>query len=279
MKIYSKLALAALACVPTFAMAEKPNTGALEFSGGFDVATAYYFRGYLQENQGLIVQPYVGVAFTPIESDDFTLGVNLNTWNSFHSENTLSDGAGAGSWFENDINLELPISFGKFVVTPLYYLYQYPNGAFETIHEIGVTLSYDDTGMISEGFALVPYIGVYHELDDGNGTEDTYAEIGIGPSWTPPKMGDYEIPALTFPIALGLSLSDYYVDSSGDNDLFGYLSVGVTTSIPLPVNEKWGAWSVNIGGYYQYLFSDSLEAANNDSEHVFFGSVGMSFVY
>ncbi|GIW75434.1 MAG: hypothetical protein KatS3mg104_0497 [Phycisphaerae bacterium] len=279
MKLVSKLALAALVTGPTVALAEKPNTGALEFSGGFDVASAYYFRGYLQENAGLIIQPYFNVAFTAVESDDFTLGVNLGTWNSIHTENTASDGNGAGAWYENDITLELPISFGKFTVTPLYYLYQYPNGAFETIQEIGLTISYDDTGLIADDFALAPYIGIYHEFDDGNGTEDTYAEIGIGPSWTPPAVGGYEIPALTFPIALGLSLNDYYTDSEGDNALLGYGSVGVTTSFPLPVPEKWGAWSVNVGGYYQYLFADSAEAANNDSQHVFYGTIGMSFVY
>lgn len=279
MKFGSKLALAALMAAPTVALAEKPNTGALEFSGGFDVASAYYFRGYLQENQGLIIQPYLGVAFTAVDSDDFDLGVNLGTWNSIHSESTLSDGSGAGSWFENDITVELPISFGKFTITPLYYLYQYPNGAFETIQEIGITLAYDDTGLISEEFSLAPYVGVYYEFDDGNGTEDTYAEVGIAPSWTPPKMGDYEIPALTFPIALGMSLDDYYVDDEGDNELFGFVTVGVTTSVPLPVPEQWGLWTVNLGGHYQYLMADSAEAANNDSEHVFFGSIGMSFVY
>lgn len=279
MKLRNALALAAILAAPTVTMAEKPNTGALEFSGGFDVASAYYFRGYLQENSGIILQPYLGVAFTPIESDDFTMGVSLGTWNSIHSESTLSDGAGAGAWYENDITLELPISFGKFTVTPLYYLYQYPNGAFETIQEIGVTVAYDDMDAISKGFALNPYIGVYYEFDDANGSEDSYAEIGVGPSWTPPQVGGYDIPALTFPIALGLSLDDYYVDSDGDNTLFGYLSVGVTTSFPLPVPEKWGAWNVNVGGYYQYLFADSAEATNNDSEHVFYGTIGMSFVY
>ncbi len=279
MKLRNAIALAAILAAPTVTLAEKPNTGALEFSGGFDVASAYYFRGYLQENAGLIFQPYLGVAFTVVESDDFTLKALLGTWNSIHSESTLSDGSGAGSWFENDITIELPISFGKFTVTPLYYLYQYPNGAFETIQEVGITLGYDDTDMIAEGFALKPYIGIYYEFDDGNGSEDSYAEVGFGPSWTPPQVGGYDIPALTFPFALGLSLSDYYLDSEGDDETFGYVSVGVTTSIPLPVPEQWGAWSVNLAGYYQYLIADSAEAANNDSEHVFYGTIGMSFVY
>jgi hypothetical protein len=283
MKLRSKFALAALLAAPvlsaTTAQAEGPNTGGLSFSGGVDVVSSYYFRGYLQENSGVIVQPFFGIGFTAHESDDVTIGVNLGTWNSIHSENTLSDGGGAGAWFENDITLTLPITFDKFTITPLYYLYQYPNGAFETIHEVGVTVAYDDTGLIAENFGLMPYVGVYYEFDDGNGSEDGYAEVGIAPSWTPPRAGDYEIPALTFPIALGLSWDDYYLDDQGDNDLLGYVSVGVTTSVPLPMPEKYGAWSLNLGGYYQYLLSDSVEFANNDSEHVFWGKVGVSFVY
>jgi hypothetical protein len=288
MKLVSKLALAAALAAPSLApslsLAEKPNTGGLSFSGGFDVVSSYYFRGYLQENEGLIVQPYFGVSTVAHSTDDYSIGLSLSTWNSIQSEDTGSDGAGAGSWYENDIYVTAPITFGKFVVTPLYYLYQYPNGAFETVQEVGITAAYDDTGTYdsmgdwAKGLALKPFVGVYYEFDDGNGSEDGYWEAGIAPGYTFNEGGQMELP-ITFPITLGGSYDDYYLSSDGDNDIFGYLQVGVTTSLPLPIPETYGSWALNLGGYYQNLFSDSLEAANNDSAHVFWGKVGISFTY
>ncbi|HEX8339470.1 MAG TPA: TorF family putative porin, partial [Tepidisphaeraceae bacterium] len=278
-----RMALAAALAAPTFAMAEKPNTGGLTFTGSVDVASNYYFRGYLQENEGLILQPAFSIATKPMAFDDFSVGLTLSTWNSFHSENTLSDGDGAGAWYENDIYGQVPITVGKFIFTPIYTLYQYPNGAFETIQEVGATLSFDDTGAYTglgswaEGLALKPYIAAYYEIDDAGGEENGYWEVGIAPGYTF-DLGQFSLP-LTFPIMLAGGWDDFYTDSDGDNETLGYLQVGVTTSIPLPIPEEYGVWSVNAGGYYQYLIADSAEAANNDSNDVFWGKIGISFVY
>jgi hypothetical protein len=298
MKLVSKLALAAALAAPSLfvssafaqdaaATTAKPNVGALTFSGGVDVASNYYFRGYLQENSGLIVQPYFGVATTLVEADDFKLGLSVSTWNSIHSEHTGVDGSGPDAWYENDIYVSLPVSFGDFTITPSYYLYQYPNGAFNSVHELLLTVSWDDTKAWKDAgvtfyddFALKPYATIAYELDDGNGSEDTYAEVGIAPTYVA-KFGDYNIP-LTIPIALGLSIDDYYVKDNGDNDVLGYLSAGVQTSVPIPesiIPAKYGSWAVTGGAYYMTLFSDSAEVANNDSSNVFWGKVGLTFSY
>ena len=291
MKLVSKLALAAALAVPSFTMAQEgPNTGALSFSGGVDFVSAYYFRGYLQENAGLIVQPFFGASAKLVESDDVTIGLSLSTWNSIHSvhsegdaETGFSDGGGAGAWYENDVYASLPISFGDFTVTPTYYLYQYPNGAFESVQEVALTVAYDDSdlweGKLYDGFKLSPYITAAYEFDDGNGSEDGYLELGISPGYTF-NAGSVEIP-LTFPITLGMSFDDYYTDADGDNEILGYLQAGVQTSIALGsyIPSKYGAWSLNLGGYYQYLFADSAEIVNNDSQHVWWGKVGISFAY
>lgn len=275
------LTLAAMLAAPTVSLAdadEAPEVGSISFSGGFDVVSAYYFRGYLLENQGLIFQPSLYATVQAVSSDDVSAQVVLGTWNSFHSEKTGEE-TDPGAWYEADLTLEVPIAFGKFTLTPLYYVYLYPNGSFETVHEVGVKLEYDDTGLLGEEIALNPYIGVYYEFQDGNGTEDGYAEIGIAPAWTPPETAGLKLPELEFPLAVGLSFDDYFVDSDGDNDILGFVSAGVTTAIPLPVPERFGAWNINVGGYYQYLFSDSLEITNNDSPHVFWGKIGMSFEF
>jgi hypothetical protein len=288
MKCVSKSALAAaiaaasLSLSPSSSLAQSPNTGGLSFAGGVDLASSYYFRGYLQENAGFIIQPYFGVAFKVAETDDFTAGISLSTWNSIHTENTGSDGDGAGAWYENDLYGSVPISFGKFTITPAYYLYQYPNGSFESTQEAVLTVAYDDSDLwggdnAEEGFKLAPYVTFAYEFADGNGSEDFYFEAGVTPGYTI-NAGAYSIP-LTFPIAFGFSFDDYYLDSDGDNSFFGYGSAGVATSIPLPLPESYGSWSVNLGGYYNILFADSVEIANNDSSHVFWGKVGVSFTY
>jgi hypothetical protein len=286
MKLVSKLALAAALAVPSFTMAEDgPNTGGITFSGGVDVVSSYYFRGYLNENSGLIIQPYLGAAVNIVDGDDFKIGLSLSTWNSIHtvhgegSAEIPSDGGGAGAWYENDIYVSLPISFGDFTVTPSYYLYQYPGGALETVQEALITVGYDDKAIwkdMVEGFKLNPWITLAYELDDGNGSEDTYLELGLKPTYTF-KAGDMSVP-LSFPIVLGMSLDDYYVDSDGDNAVFGYAQVGVETSFAL-TSGKYGTWSLNLGGYYQYLIADSAEAANHDESNVFWGKAGVSFSY
>jgi hypothetical protein len=270
------LTLAAALATPT--MAEAPNDGALTFSGGFDVASAYYFRGYLQENSGLIFQPYFKMGATFVKNDDVTISGALSTWNSFHSEKTGSDGGGAGAWYENDIGGEITFAIGNFTITPIYTLYQYPNGAFETIQEVGLRVGFDDSkNPIIPNFALSPYVGIYYEFDDANGSEDGYLEVGISPGYTF-EVGSTNVP-LKFPVVLGLSFDDFYVDSEGDNDVLGYLQAGIETSLPLPLPERYGAWNLNVGGYYQHLFAESLELANNDSEHVLWGKIGISFTY
>lgn len=298
MKFVSKIALAAALAAPSFlgssafaqdaaATAPKVNTGALTFSGGVDLATSYYFRGYLQENSGFIIQPYFGVATNLVEADDFKVGLSLSTWNSIQTEQTGADGAGPDAWYENDIYVSLPISFGNFTVTPSYYLYQYPNGAFDSVQEALVTVSYDDTKLwkdagvtLYDDFALKPYVTVAYELSDGNGSEDGYAEVGVAPTYVA-KFGDYTVP-LTIPVALGLSYKDYYLKDDGSNDVLGYLSVGVQGSVPIPesvIPAKYGNWAVTGGAYYMTLFSDSAEVANNDSSNVFWGKVGLTFSY
>lgn len=297
MKLVSKLALAVALAAPTFCSsafaqdttttAVDPNVGALTFSGGVDLASNYYFRGYLQENSGFIVQPYFGVATTLVEADDFKVGLSLSTWNSLHSEHTGSDGPGPDMWYESDIYVSVPVSFGDFTITPSYYVYLYPNGAFDSIQEALLTVAYDDTKAwknmnmaFYDDFALKPYVTVAYELQDGNGSEDGYAEVGIAPTYTA-KIGEYSLP-LTVPVALGLSFDDYFVKDNGDNDVLGYISVGVQTSIPIPdsiIPAKYGSFAITGGAYYMNLFSDSLEVANNDSSNVFWGKVGMTFSY
>src|ERR1700755_373592 len=98
-------ALAVLAAAPV--RAESPNKGRLSLSVGSDFTTAYFFRGILQERDGFILEPYGGLRFNPYNADENStdpvksFSLFAGSWNSIHSEKTLSDGSGPGNWFES----------------------------------------------------------------------------------------------------------------------------------------------------------------------------------
>src|SRR5687768_14677751 len=62
-----------------------PNAGKLSVSAGIDFTTAYFFRGYNQEDQGLIAQPYANIYAKLIANEDLTATAYVGTWNSLHS--------------------------------------------------------------------------------------------------------------------------------------------------------------------------------------------------
>ena len=257
-----------------------PNTGALTLTGGVDFTTAYFFRGYNQEDTGLIAQPWVTLTANVVTNDDYTINVYIADWNSFHSKKTGADDTGPNSWYESDIYGGVDLICGKWTLGTVYTFYTYPGGAFDTIQELGFKVGYDDTDLTKDslGFALKPYAGVYFETADGNGTEDTYGEIGIAPSF--PLNDVYEGLVISFPAKLGLSLDDYYLDSDGDNEFLGYGSISVLASIPLPLGEKYGAWTLTGGIEYIQLFADGLEAVNDGgTDYELLGKVGVSFAY
>jgi len=257
---------------------EDPNTGAFTLTGGVDWTTAYFFRGYNQEDTGLILQPYATLTTNIYDGDSFDINLYGGTWNSFHSEQTLAS-SGPSSWYESDAFFGADFVIDKFTIGAIYTFYMYPNGAFETIQELGFKVSYDDLDLMKKAgvdFGLKPYFGIYIETDDGNGTEDTYAEVGIAPSLA---LGSTGV-TISVPIALGLSIDDYYLDSSGDNEVFGYGSISLLGSIPIPMPAKYGAWTLTAGVQYIQLFADSAEAANDGgTEYEVLGKVGVSFAY
>jgi hypothetical protein len=277
--------MAALA-VPSFAMAEEaaPNTGAIKFSIGADYVTGYYFRGALQDNGSLIIQPYLGATFNAVSSDDVNVDLSLSTWNSMTSGREEGAVSWDNVWYESDLVANAAVTAFGFKFNAIYTAYFYPSDAFESIQEIGFVAGIDEKKFLGDslgGFTINPYIGWYFEIADGNGEENQYIELGFNPSYTldmkdVPYVGNASI---SFPIVIGLTMDHYFTDDSGDNEFFGYVSVGAATSIPLPMPAKYGAWNLNGSLSYLYLNADSLEAANNDSKNAFVGKLGVSIAY
>jgi hypothetical protein len=280
------LTLAAAMAGPSISFAAEPapepvNKGNLSFVGGVDFTTAYIFRGYVQEDQGFIAQPYLTLTAAVHKTDNMTVNAYAGIWNSLHSEQTLSDD-GNSIWYESDIygGLDFKLANGL-TLGATYILYTYPNGAFNSIQALGFKIGYDDTAFTKDkiGFALNPYAGVYFETDDGNGTEDTYLEIGINPTVYSFNINPSTPVALSVPVKVGLSLDDFYVDSGGDNELFGYGQIGVAATLPLPIPTNYGAWSLTGRVDYYQFFADSTEATNAGDSWEVVGTLGVSFTY
>ncbi len=282
-RLVSAMALAALA-VPSFAFGAEepvdPNTGALTFGLDTAITTAYFFRGANQEDGGLIIQPDLSVSFAAVDTDDVDVSLKVGTWNSFHSQQTFSTNV----WFESDLYAIATVTLSNgFSFNVGYTAYFYPGGAFSTIQELGLSAVYDYTSLLGDsvkGLGGTIELGVYHELDDGNGSEDTYGEIKVTPSYAlDVDLGSMGKPVFKFPIKLGLSLNDYYFESDGGNSFFGYVSVGALGELPLSMPAKYGTWTLRAGVEYLHLFADSLDFANNDEDNQFIGTVGLNIAY
>jgi hypothetical protein len=259
-----------------------PNIGRLSFSGGVDVVSEYFFRGYLQEDRGLILQPYFQMNLKLHESDTLTISPFVGLWNSLHEERTGAGGSGPGWWFEADFYVGVDFVLGDFTITPIFTAYTYPNGAFDTILELGVQVSYDDSALLRRlgiPFALNPHIAAYWEIDDDNpgASRDAYLEVGITPGFEF-KAGNLPV-AVSFPIVLGMSLDDYYFDADGDETFWGYGSAGIAASVPLPIPARYGTWSLTGSLTYLHLFADSAQAANRGDDDEWIWKVGIGFSY
>jgi hypothetical protein len=228
------------------------------FSGSFtlDVTNAYFFRGILQEREGVILQPYLDLSYSLYSSEEgFLRGVSVGAgvWGSFHSERTgASDTMG---WFyEADYYPVLSLDFaGGVNLTTIYYFYTSPNDAFTTAQELNFNLSYEH--------ALAPWVNIAIEtVNTAFGPREGYGlQLGIEPTiYTAPD----ESVSLSLPVEAGFSLYNYYETSDGENRPFGYASAGLAASIPLTfMPENLGEWSLGIAGKVIF-FGHMLEDAN-----------------
>jgi hypothetical protein len=238
------------------------------FSGVFqtDITNAYYFRGILQEREGLIVQPWMELYANLYSSEDgflrdITIGAGM--WSSFQSERTLAGSTDGGDqnqwWYEADYYPLISMDFaGGLSLLTVYYFYTSPNDAFTTVQELNFKLSWDDSEAFG-AWSMQPWVNIATEIvNTSYGPQEGYGlQFGIAPTLYAAENGSF---TLTAPAEVGLSLEDYYEGSNGENHTFGYANVGLAASIPLSfVPESAGAWSFNLSGKY-YFFGHQLES-------------------
>jgi hypothetical protein len=232
---------------------------------GFDVATAYMFRGVYQEDRGTIAPAYfdLGVAL------DRGVTVNFGNWSSLHSGPSGHGGHG-NAWYESDYYGSVTFTFGRLKPGALFTSYTSPNDVFNTVHELAGVLAYDDSG---SRFPVSPKAIVGFELHnqaDGGSGRGTYLELGIKPALkAAPRLTVY------VPVKVGLSLKDYYEGPTGSNT-FGYFDTGVIASVPL--SFLGASWEAHGGVDFLWL-GDNMTLLNSGDGFKPVGVIGVSFTY
>lgn len=258
------------------------NKGKISLNAGVDFSNAYYFRGILQTNKSFVAQPYGDVTFNLYEGENGlnSVGATLGFWNSFQSRNIV-DVSDPTAWYEVDLYGGLTFGlFDKFETGVTYTAYVSPDNAFSTVQEISFSFSFDDSDLLG-AFALSPSallaVEVKNQADAGS-NKGVYLQLGVEPGLTLIESENYPV-SLSFPLTLGLSLSDYYEFGTGDNDTFGYFDLGVNLSVPLSfIPADFGAWEAYARGDFLFL-GDNLEAVNDGDSFQAIGTFGIALSY
>jgi len=275
----------ATAAMPCFAQEGEVNIpDALEPGGSdlsleitLDVVSQYFFRGYEQQDSGLIFQPGATVGIPVTDGVSAYIGI----WESFHSVPTAGAPTNPKSWYEQDVYAGLGIDLTDIVALDLNYTgYFSPSDSFSDIHEFSFTLGVEDESWMGEDWSFDPYLMVAFEVQDNGGTEDTYMEIGGEFGF---DLDDEGTVTAAVPVVVGLSLDDYYTDASGDNEIFGYASVGFFVTMPMSElvgSEEWvGAWDLTAGVTVLFLNDDAAltdDASGSSDSLQVVGSIGLS---
>src|SRR5688572_31660286 len=84
-------------------------------TGGLDLVNQYNFRGIRQNTEGVSIWPYIDFGFTPYRGDGGlkTVGVNLGTWNAFHSQINEDDFGTGNKWYESDLYATLAFGLDR----------------------------------------------------------------------------------------------------------------------------------------------------------------------
>ena len=242
----------------TVGTASAQNEGKVSVGAGIDFSSSYYFRGIVQETGGLIAQPYLEAGLSLFEGENGSVSLAAGTWSSLHSVGDAGFDGAPESFYETDFYAGLGFGFANgFGADVTYTAYMSPRGSWGTVKELAIGLSHDDV--------IAPYITLAFEIDGSaaGDNEGTYLELGIEPSLA---LDDAPV-GVSFPVAIGLSPSDYY-DPDGVNETFGFFSVGAMLGVPISgVPAEFGSWEFT-AGVQLLFFGDVLKTINGSDDGV-----------
>ena len=262
-----------------------PNTGRVGLVLGADWASAYYFRGIVNEqNGGNNVQPYGEIGFRLLENmgalSSFSIGAGF--WNNWHyGGGTIVEPSDPKFWYEADLYVKLSATWWEALTTGVTYTYYTsPNGGFTSYADVGLFANLNDSKWLG-AFALNPSLLFAFETKGealaADGKKGIYMGIGLSPGYT--FFEDSKFPVnISLPLTFGFSLKDYYT-VNGQNQTFGYFSGGPLITMPLKfIPSTFGSWALKAGVQFLVLNSN-LKAVNGNDNFVPIGSVGLSLTY
>jgi hypothetical protein len=287
------LALAGVLVTDAAAQDKGPNTGRISFTGGIDFPTDYFFRGIVQERDSFlednyILQPYGDLTFKLWEGAGplSAVGLTFGLWNSLHGGPSGVEGSPSVDpkmWYEADFYTKLSATIlDDFAAAAIYTAYMSPNDRFNTVQELALSLGYNDSKLLGP-FALNPSVLLAFEVkgqSDTGRSRGVHLQLGVSPGLTLLARSRAPV-SLTFPLLVGLSLSEYYerIGVGGDDDTFGYLSGGAAASVPLRfIPADFGAWQARAGVSVLYL-GDNLQRFNSGNDVEVIGNVGIALTY
>jgi len=259
------------------------NQSAITGDLGVNFVSQHVSRGKINENQGVIAQPYADLYLPLYEGSGAInkIALDLGLWSSLTSRHTgATPDSTVKPWNEFDYLPGVSVTFVKnLIFTASYYEFDSPNGAFDPSRNLNISLDYNDANVLG-AFALHPHLTYLKELSGkaNNGPANKkgdYYEVGVAPGL--PAFGPVIV---SFPVTAGFGSAGFY--AGDENSEFGYLSAGPNVVVSLPfVPARLGRWTANLGAYYYYLHG-SLSTANairpsNNNDWVFNGGVGMTF--
>jgi hypothetical protein len=273
------------AATPATGAEAAPNTGRVSLTLGADWASAYYFRGIVNEqNGGNNVQPYGEIGFKLLDNVGplTSLVIAPGVWNNWHyGGGTVVEPSDPQFWYEADLYIKLTATWWEVFTTSVTYTYYVsPNDSFTSYADVGLGFSLNDSKWLG-AFALNPSLLFAFETKGealaADGQKGIYMGIGLAPGYTFFENSSFPV-NVSLPMTFGFSLKDYYT-VNGQNQTFGYFSGGPLFTLPLKfIPNTFGNWALK-GGVQFLKLNSNLKTVNFNDSFVPIGSVGLSLTY
>jgi hypothetical protein len=252
--------------------------GRVDAAASIDFVNQYVFRGVRQNSDGIAMWPAIGVGMTVLSGDGALKRVRVGGGflSSLHTGDTGAGGPTGRAWYESRVSGSVALHFaGAVSLETSYTAFTSPNEMFTTVKEVTVKGAIEGRRMPG-GLALDPYVLAAFELgaDPGEGQLDggqragKYLELGIEPKFAIGRV------TLSTPVAVGLSMSDYYELAMNDH-AFGFTTIGGVVTMPLRQSSAFGSLSVRGSVRYGVLGMTTTAFNGGDGSFVA-GSIGLA---
>jgi hypothetical protein len=242
------------AATPAVVEEKGPKAGRIALLFGADWASAYYFRGIVNEqNGGNNVQPYGEIGFKLLDNVGPLTSLVLapGLWNNWHyGGGTLVEPSDPKFWYEADLYIKLTATWWEVLSTGVTYTYYVsPNDSFTSYADVGLSVSLNDSKWLGP-FALNPSLLFAFETKGealaADGKKGIYMGLGLAPGYTFFETSKFPV-NLSLPMTFGFSLKDYYT-VNGENQTFGFFSGGPLITVPLKfIPATFGNWTFKAG--------------------------------